>query len=145
VKVMNNRRDPVVVAWAVGLGLAVLVYVLGPQHFLFRLLDTFHVALWRLGELIADLSVVALDAVRALAIGLYVTFLVLGLLVLRRGGRARAALVVVTVLFLVLVARDDLAVESNGRWAAALALSGVGALVMTARLRQSALVVPRSY
>jgi hypothetical protein len=142
---MQQRRgDPVVVAWVLGLGLAVLVYVLGPQHFLFRLLDTFHVLMWRLGEFIADLSTVALDAVRALAIGLYATFVVLAFAVLRRGGRGRAALIIVSVLFAILVAHDDVVTESNGRWAAALALSGIGAIVMTNRLRQTALV-PRAY
>jgi hypothetical protein len=141
---MQQRRDPVLIAWVLGLGLAALVYVVGPSHFLFRLLDTFHVLMWRLGEFIADLSSVALDAVRALAIGLYATFVVLALTVLRRGGRARGALVVVTVLFLILVAHDDAVTESNGRWTAALALSAVGAVVMTARLRQTSLV-PRPY
>jgi hypothetical protein len=37
-----------------------------------------------------------------------------------------------------------MATESNARWTAALALSAVGAVVMTGRLRQTALV-PRSY
>lgn len=134
------RRDPVIVAWVLGLGLAVLIYVLGPRHFLFHLLDTLNVVFWQIGQFIASLSTVALDAVRALAIGLYATFVVLALAVLRRGGRARAALVVVTVLFLLLVFNDDLPTESNGRWAAALALSAVGAIVMTGRLRHAALV-----
>ena len=142
---MGRRSDPVLAAWVIGVVLAVLVYVLGPKNFLFHLVDTFHVLMWRLGEFIADLSTVALDAVRALAIGLYATFLVLGFAVLRRGGRARAALIVVTILFLVLVMHDDTVSEGNGRWTAALALSAVGAIVMTARLRQTALVLPRTY
>jgi len=141
---MQQRRDPVVIAWVVGLGLAALVYVIGPNQFLFRLLDTFHVLMWRLGELIADLSTVALDAVRALAIGLYATFLVLGFAVLRRGGRARGALIVVTILFLILVAHDDSVTEGRGRWTAALALAAAGAVVMTGRLRQTSLL-PRPY
>jgi uncharacterized integral membrane protein len=130
---MGRRSDPVLAAWVIGVVLAVLVYVLGPKNFLFHLVDTFHVLMWRL------------DAVRALAIGLYATFLVLGFAVLRRGGRARAALIVVTILFLVLVMHDDTVSEGNGRWTAALALSAVGAIVMTARLRQTALVLPRTY
>lgn len=138
-----QQRDPVVVAWVVGLGLAALIYVVGPQHFLFRLLDTLHLALWQLGEVIAGLSAMALDMVRALAIGLFATFVVLALAVLRRGGRARGALVVVTVLFLLLVSHDDTMTESNGRWAAALALSAVGAMVMTGRLRQP--LLPQQY
>ena len=139
-----NRRDPVVLAWGLGLALAVLVYVLGPRDFLFHLIDTIHVAFWRFGEMVADLSAAALDGVRALAIGLYLTFVVLALAVIRRGGRARAALVVVTVLFMILVANNDLPTESNGRWAAALALSAVGSMVMTGRLRQTT-ALPRPF
>ncbi len=139
-----QRRDPVVLAWVAGLILATLVYVVGPSQFLFRMIDTLHVAFWRLGEFISDLSIVALDAVRALAIGLFATFVVLALAVLRRGGRAKGALVVVTVVFLMLVLNDNMVAESNGRWAAAFALSAVGAIVMTGRLRQSALV-PRPF
>ncbi len=82
----------------------------------------------------------ALDLVRALAIGLYATFVVLALAVARRGGRAKGALVVITVLFVLLVGHADMATESNGRWTAALALCAVGAVVMTGRLRQTALV-----
>ena len=139
-----ERRDPVILAWVAGLGLAVLVYLFGPRDFLFHVLNWFHVALWQLSEIIADLGSKALDLVRALAMGLYATFVLLALAVLRRGGRARAALVVVTVLSLVLVTNDTGPAEGNGRWAAALALSAVGAIVMTARLRQTALV-PRSF
>ena len=141
---MMQRRDPVVVAWVLGLGLAALAYAVGPQYFLFRVVDWFHFAAWRLGEIIGDLSLVAQNVVRALAIGLYATFVVLAVSVLRRGGRARGALIVVTVLFLILIGPTEMATESNARWTAALALSVVGAVVMTGRLRQTALV-PRSY
>lgn len=136
---MMARRDPVLVAWVVGLGLAALVFLVGPDQFLFRLTDTMHVLLWRLGEAIDQLSATALDAVRALAIGLFVTFIGLGLAVSRRGGRARGALVVVTILFLILV--GDAAPGDQTRWLAALVLSGTGALVMTGRLRQTALAL----
>ncbi len=139
-----QRRDPVLLAWVVGLGLAALVYLVGPNQFLFRFLDLLHVAAWRIEEFVADLSIVALDVVRALAIGLYATFVVLALAVARRGGRARGSLIVVTVLFLVLVGSDQTLTESNARWTAALALAAVGAFVMTGRLRQAALA-PRPY
>jgi hypothetical protein len=139
---MQQRRgDPVVVAWIVGLGLAGLVYAVGPRQFLFQALDTFHVLMWRLGELIADLSSVALDIVRALAIGLYATFVLLAIGVVRRGGRARAALVVVSVLFAMLVLHNQGPSESNGRWTAALTLAAIGAIVMTNRLRQTGVMV----
>ena len=134
-----TRRDPVLVAWVAGLALAALVFLVGPDQFMFRLLDAVHVGLWRLSELFAQLSATALDAVRALAIGLFATFLALAFAVARRGGRARGALVVVTVVFLVLV--GDAAPHDQGRWIAALILSGTGAAVMTGRLRQTGLAV----
>ena len=133
------RRDPVVVAWVAGLGLAALVFAVGPDHFLFRLADTLHVLAWRVAETIEELSATALDVVRALSIGLFVTFLALAFAVLRRGGRSRGAMVAVSLLFFFLVA--DAAPGDQARWVAALALSGVGALVMTGRLRQVGLVV----
>lgn len=138
------RRDPVLMAWVLGLGLAALVYFVGPRDFLFHLVDALHLALWRFSQFVADLSIAALDIVRALAIGLYLTFAVLALAVIRRGGRARGALLIVTVLFLILVANGEFATESNARWAAALALSAVGSVVMTNRLRQAP-AVPRPF
>jgi hypothetical protein len=134
-----SRRDPVLVAWLAGLALAAVVFLVGPDHFLFRLNDTLHLIVWRVAEALEQLSATALDAVRALAIGLYVTFMALAFAVLRRGGRARAAVVVVTLLYIVLV--GDATPGDQTRWLAALALSGVGAAVMTGRLRQSGLTV----
>ena len=128
------RRDPVFMAWLVGLALAVLVYIVGPEHFLFRVQDSLHLFAWHVSEALADLSASALDAVRALSIGLFVTFLALSIAVSRRGGRARLAAVVVSVLFLFLVQGPSSG--SHARWLAALCLSGVGAAVMTGRLRK---------
>jgi uncharacterized membrane protein YjdF len=129
------RRDPVLIAWVIGLALAGLVFVVGPDQFLFRLSDTMHVLAWRIVEAFEELSATALDAVRALSIGLYVTFMALSFAVLRRGGRARAAMVVVTLLYCLLVGAA--APGDQVRWLAALVLSGAGAAVMTGRLRQA--------
>ena len=139
-----RRRDPVLLAWGLGLGLAALVYAVGPDRFLFRVLDTLHVLAWRLSEAVADLSVLALDMVRALAIGLFATFVALAVAVARRGGRGRGALLLVTVLFLFLAGGGGPdGTSANTRWTAALLLSGMGALVMTGRLRQTGALVPR--
>ena len=129
------RRDPVLVAWVLGLGLAALVYAVGPDRFLFRLEDTLHMIAWRVSEALADLSAAALDVVRALSIGLYVTFMGLAAAVLRRGGRAKLAMVVVTLVFLMIV--GGASPGDQTRWVAALVLSGIGASVMTGRLRQA--------
>ncbi len=134
-----TRRDPVLVAWVAGLALAALVFLVGPDQFMFRLLDAVHVAFWRIGEAVAQLSATARDAVRALSIGLFVTFLGLALAVARRGGRARGAIVAVAVVFFLLV--GDAGPQDQGRWVAALILSATGAAVMTGRLRHTGLSV----
>lgn len=138
-----NRRDPILLAWAVGLVLAVAVYVVGPDRFVFRVLDSLHVLAWRISEAVEDLSLLALDLVRALAIGLFATFVVLAVAVARRGGRGRGALLLVTLLFVVLVGGGVDGGAPNARWTAALLLSGVGAAIMTGRLRQTGAIVQR--
>ena len=105
-------------------------------------MDWIHFAFFRIGETLADLSLVARDLVRALAIGLYGTFVVLSLMVIRRGGPAKAALFWVTILFLLMIGPGDMPSESNARWAFALALAGVGSLMMTNRLQRQALAPP---
>lgn len=133
------RRDPVMIAWVAGLVVAALVYLVGFDNFFVRLQYAFHSFAWRLAEILAELSITALDAVRALSVGLFVTFLALAAAVSRRGGRARTAAIVVTILFVLLVggASDG----DPARWLAALVLSGLGAAAMTARLRQTGLAV----
>lgn len=138
-----RRRDPIWLAWAVGLALAALVYAVGPDRFVFRVVDSLHVLAWRLSEAVADLSVLALDLVRALAIGLFATFVVLAVAVARRGGRGRGALLLVSLVFLILAGGGVDGAAPNTRWTAALLVSGVGALVMTGRLRQTGALVPR--
>ncbi len=130
-----TRRDPILLAWGGGLLLAVLVYVVGPERFLFRLLDNMHLIAWQIGELVDQLSLLTLDAVRALAIGLYATFVGLGLAVLRRGGRARGALFWVSLFFVLLAGGMLDGGPSSGRWAVAMLLAGAAALMMTMRLR----------
>ena len=67
-------------------------------------------------------------------LALYAVFCVLCLLAIRRGNRGRAALVLVSVVFLSLVGLDDGA-PGERRWAEALLLAAVAALVMTRRAR----------
>ena len=133
------RRDPVMLAWVAGLVVAALVYLVGFDNFFVRLEYAFHSFAWRLAEVLAELSVTALDVARALSVGLFVTFLALVVAVSRRGGRSRGAAVVVTVLFLLLV--GGASGGDPARWLAALVLSGLGAAVMTARLRHAGTLV----
>ncbi len=128
-------RNPILVAWAAGLVLAIAVYVVGPERLLFRLLDNLHFLAFWLEEALAQLGGVMAEAVRALAIGLYVTFAALALAVQQRGGSARTALFWVSVLFWLLAAGVIGTEDGQGRWVMALALVAVGAIGMTARLR----------
>lgn len=135
------RRDPVTIAWAAGLGLAILAYAVGPQAFMAQLGDGFDTAMWRLGEFIASLSLAGRDAVRALAIGVYATFAVLSVMVIRRGGRGRAMLFWISLLFFALVGRAAMLEASNGRWLVALLLALFGAATMSQRMRQPPLTL----
>lgn len=127
------RRSPIWLAWTAGLLLAVFVYTTGPDLFMFQIVDTLHVLIFRLGEAISDLSQLSQDAIRALAIGLYATFVVLALAVIRRGGRARAALVWVSLVFIIITGTAD-PIDAGPKWTAALLLAGVAAVSMTKRL-----------
>ncbi len=102
---------------------------------MFRLMDNLNLLAWRLGEALEAIPQLTLDAVRALAIGLYATFVVLALAVLRRGGRARGALVWITLLFLIIAGGAGRS-NASARWTAALIIVGVGAVSMTSRLQR---------
>jgi hypothetical protein len=129
------RRNTIGMIWLGGLVLAVLLYVVGPDQFIERCLDTLDAMNAAVHALVISLGAQAYDVVHALALALLVVFLVLGFLASRRGVRSNWALVVLPLAFLVLVWRP---VESGpapiGRWLAALLLALVGAAAMTRRL-----------
>jgi hypothetical protein len=129
------RRNTVGLVWLVGILLTVALYATGPDRFLqvsfdvlLHLQDVFQ-------AIVASFTVQALELVRALAVGLFAVFVGLAVLASRRGLRARAALVVVTALFLALLypAMGGYYL-STSRWFGAFLLAAVGALVMTRRL-----------
>lgn len=129
------RRETILMIWIGGLVLAVALYLIGPDRFFdtfLDLIDTIDVAF---RNVVAALGAQAYNAVRALAIALYVVFVVLALLASQRGHRGMGALFIVTVVFLALVWRpyDDFPTPIN-RWIGALVLVIVGAVVMTQRL-----------
>ena len=68
------------------------------------------------------------DVMRGMAVGAFATFVALCFVAMRQGRPARMALVVVSVLWLFLIAQGD-----YGRWDMALLLAMVAALVMTRR------------
>ncbi len=129
------QRNTIAVVWLVGALLALGAYLIGPDRFL-------HVSFAVLLDMqatfqtfLAGITVKAFELIRALAIGLFVVFLVLGLIAAQRGLRARAALVSLTVLYLALLYPAIYGqYVSGGHWTGAFLLAGVGAVVMTRRL-----------
>ncbi len=128
-------RSTITAIWAAGILLALIVYLTGPDRFVFAAFDFIQRTWWALQDALRDISIAAFDLVRAVAIGLYFVFVALAVLAIRQDGRGAAALVAVTLVFLALVWHSS--GESFGahtRWMAALLLTCVGALTMTRRL-----------
>jgi hypothetical protein len=137
-------RNTIAAIWIAGLVLAALVYVTGPEQFVFAAYALFERAWHSLQETLRNLSIAAFDVVRALAIGLWFVFVALGVLVVRRSGRGRVALVVVSLIFLGLAWHDPgRGFGSRTRWGLALVLVAVGAVDMTRRLSRPEAVEAR--
>jgi hypothetical protein len=131
----TRRPDPVTLAWIGGIVLAVLAYAVGPEHVVSVALDAVQRASWYADELVHRLSSATIAAMRAVAIGLYGTFVILSLMALRRGAPAIGSLVVITLLFLLLVwGAEGSGAGANLRWLIALALAALAALNATRRL-----------
>ena len=137
------KRDPVALVWVGGIAFAAVLYAVGTDQFLFRFFDTMqHAGRW-IGDAVANLSLLAVDLVRALALGLYATFVALAVLAVRRGHPARGTLLGVSLLFWLLAVGNLGPRGSSAAWVGALLVAGFGAAAMTRRLRQpQALVVP---
>lgn len=138
---MDQRT--ITMIWIGGGVLALLVYLAGP--------DTFLSGIWGFLDgieagfhaLLAFLGAQAFDVVRAAAIAIYIVFLVLGGIALHRGVKSVAAMIAVTLGFVLLVWRSDQgAYISSTRWLAALALAIIGAIVLTQRLTGPARRLP---
>lgn len=126
-------RNQVALIWILGAIVTLVAYQLGPNHFLASVIDVLSTAWDQIERWLTELSHASLELVRAAAIGLYVVFVALSILVVRAGGRARTALVAISSLFFLLVWGGDFSV-SNDRWFAAFVLVGIGATIMTRRL-----------
>jgi hypothetical protein len=118
--------------WVCGIVLMAAVYAIGPQHFL-AACEAFIVAAARLlDELAATLMWRAFEVTRAAAISLYVVFVVLAVLAVRRRLRVGGMLVGVTVVFLLLVRTDWY--DPGTKWLAAALLTAIAAGATTKRL-----------
>jgi hypothetical protein len=129
------RKNPVAAIWFIGILVAVAAYLADPGHLLAAALDMLAAGFAAIDQMVRSLSLFGNNVIRALAIGLFVTFVALAVLAIRQGHRGRMALVFVSAVFLLLV-RDGGDGVSNGRWVAAFALAAVAALVMTDRIRR---------
>ncbi len=125
-------RRTIGLIWIGGIVLMVVLYLVGPQHFIQACEAYLSRLWWDLGDLIETLSERAFDVVRAAAIALYAVFVVLAILAHWRGLRSAGALFIVSALFLLLVGTRWY--EPGTRWFSAAVLAGVGAAAMTARL-----------
>jgi hypothetical protein len=130
------HRNTVALIWLGGIAVAVIAYAVDPGAVLEAALDLLAAAIAGTERFIHDLSNFGSGVIRALAMGLFVTFVALAVLTIRQGGKGKTALVMVSGVFLLLL-RDG-ANSSNGHWVAAFALAAVGALVMTTRVRRRA-------
>ena len=128
------HRNTVAFIWIGGIAIAAIAYAADPGALLEAALNLLAAAIAVTERFVRDLSTFGSAVIRALAVGLFVTFVALAILTIRQGGQGRTALVMVSVVFLLLL-RDG-ASAANGRWVAAFALAAVGAVVMTTRVRR---------
>ena len=130
-----RRPDPVALIWIAGLTLAVLAYAIGPDRLVAHVLDTLQQASWYLDQLVHNFTLATLEGLRAVAIGLYGTYVGLSLLAIRRQTHGPGGLIVVSVIFLLLVwGAEGTHPSANARWAAALVVAALAALSATRRL-----------
>jgi hypothetical protein len=125
-------RRIIILVWIGGLVLMAAVYAIGPQRFLASCEAAIIAVLRFLDELAATLIWRAFEVMRAAAIALYVVFVVLSLLAMRRGLRAGGMLLGVSVVFLLLVRTDWYDPET--KWLGAALLNAMGAGIVTKRL-----------
>eukprot|EP01037_Dinobryon_pediforme_P006657 gene6657-6727_t len=131
-------RNQVAAIWIVGIVVALVAYQIGPNHLLANVSAALSDVLFQIERWSFELSRTAADFVRAAAVGLYVVFVALSIVVLRQGGKAWGALVAISVLFYLLVWSSDYDV-SNHRWFLGFAVVLIGSLVMTGRLSKRSL------
>lgn len=123
-------RNTVALVWLGGAVLALLVYATGPGHVIAAAIAGIEHAVWEFQRWLGFVAFQSFDLIRAVAIGLFAVFIVLGILAGQRG--RGGGMVGVTVLFLALVGFGGY--DSRFCWLAALIIAAFGALSMTRRL-----------
>ena len=131
----QRRPDAVALVWIAGLALAVIAYAIGPDRVVSGALGAFQNAGAWLDALVHGFTLATVQGLRAVAIGLFGTYVGLSLLGMRRRTQGPVGLIAVAILFLLLVwGADGVNPASNARWAAALIVAAVAALGATRRL-----------
>jgi hypothetical protein len=126
------NRNVIGLIWLGGLVLAAVLYVAGSEHVLAWFFHAMAQVRWYIDYGFFLLAVQALDLLRAVAIALFVVFLALGFLAARRRVPVAAAMIGISVLFLLLVRLNLF--DPGTRWVFAALLTGAGAIMMTTRL-----------
>ena len=133
------RSNPVALIWLIGILAAALAYAFGATYALAAFWAFVSDAAEWVDRALLHLPDLAADFIPALAIGAFVAFVPLAILSIRSGHRGRMALVLVTTTFLWLAGRD----ATRMQWLEALLVAGIGALVMTGRLRSRTVLAVR--
>ena len=99
---METRMRPnaLIAIWLGGAMLAAVAYVVGPDRLLYQAWDVLAGLQAGLAAFADTLAAASFDLLRALAIGLFIVFVLLALVAIRRGLRGRTALVVVSSIYL---------------------------------------------
>lgn len=130
-----RRPDPVTLIWVVGAAIAILAYAIGPDRVVAGAFSAFNAASWYLDRIVHNLTAATLQGLRAVAIGLFIVFVGLSLLAIRRQAHGPTGLIVVTIVFLLLIwGAEGNHPSANARWTAALVIAALAALGATRRL-----------
>ena len=127
------RTSTIAAVWIGGGLLALVAYAVGPDQVLQRAwtaIASAGDALWLLAD---QLEALSFDLLRALAIGAFGAFVLLGVMAIRRGLRGRAALVAVSLVFVAAIA-PSAEWPDRQSWFLAFVLALTGAASMTGRL-----------
>ena len=127
------RNNPVLLVWLTGLAAAVAVYSLGSDWLLNAIAELGLTLATALDNALRQMTALSAGVVRALSVGLFVTFVGLSVLAIRAGRRGRLALILVSAGFLWLVGFGGPS-ATHQDWVKAMILSAVAAAVMTQRL-----------
>jgi len=130
-----RRPDTVALVWLAGVALAAVAYAVGPDRVVATALEAVQHAGAFLDAVVHNFTLATIQGLRAIAIGLYGTYVLLSLLAMRRGTQGPGGLIVVTIVCLLLVwGAGGAHPAANARWAAALIITALAALNATRRL-----------